>query len=175
MHVVVAMVLIVLCVASGCSAVEQTYGIDADDLSWVVPGIRRELVEERLGTPESTEALVSLTIATYSFNRGYKPPAHDSPAWWPVAAVGWGLQDLLTLGAIYGITRHCQRADLDFKYDSTGKVVDVLERLQSTPLYQARHGAARWICERTRANLLPSTLNFPPPEQPPSRLPPAVY
>ena len=60
MHVVVAMVLIVLCVASGCSAVEQTYGIDADDLSWVVPGIRREPVEERLGTPESTEELLSL-------------------------------------------------------------------------------------------------------------------
>ena len=64
-----------LLLLGACSAVQQTYGIDADDLSWIGATTSRDEIERRLGAPESAKQRGALSVATYRFDRGYRPPS----------------------------------------------------------------------------------------------------
>lgn len=139
---------VILAFVSGCSAVQQTYGIPATDLSWIRFDMTRSDIEERLGQPQDTRSLQ----AVYEFNRGYAPPARDNPIMWPPAAVGWELLNLLSLGTQSASDLACQRARLYLTYNSSRHLVAARQAL--VDLGRRIEG----FCNRIRANLELSTL-----------------
>ena len=78
----ICLLSVVLAFVSGCSAVQQTYGIPATDLSWIRFDMAQSYIEERLGQPDETRSLE----VEYEFDRGYVPPARDKPLMWPYAS-----------------------------------------------------------------------------------------
>ncbi len=140
--------LVILALVSGCSAVQQTYGIPATDLSWIRFDMAQSDIEERLGQPQDPRSLQTM----YEFNRGYAPPARDNPLMWPLAAVGWELLNLLSLGTQSASNRACQRARLYLTYNPSGRLMAARQALVDLG------GWLEGFCNRTRANLEPSTL-----------------
>ena len=141
---------VVLAFVSGCSAVQQTYGIPATDLSWIRFDMAQSYIEERLGQPDETRSLE----VEYEFDRGYVPPARDNPLMWPFAAVGWEVLNLMSLGTKSASDRACQRARLYLTYNSLGRLVAA--RQAFIDVGEGMEG----FCNRIRANLEPSTLQL---------------
>lgn len=152
--------LLFFLVLTGCSALQQTYGIPATDLSWLKRGLPRTGVESRLGPGEVSAAdpQAGATVR-YEFNRGYHPPARDNPLWWPVAAVGWESLNLGSLGTRSYWERECQKARLEIRYTTDDLLAGASEQLPD--LDKLRRGTQD-ICDRIRAHLLPSTLDIQP-------------
>jgi hypothetical protein len=149
-------ILQVIFIVSGCSAVQQTYGISETDLSWIKLGMQRSEIEAKLELEIVMEAndLFGNTV-TYEFNRGYYPPAHDSPLWWPAAAVGWETLNLFSLGARSYWERKCQKSLLKLSYDTNNVLIEAREQLVDLNITRA---GTRAICDRIRTHLIPSTL-----------------
>jgi len=135
-----------------CSAAQQTYGIRPTDLSWVRLATHRDAIEAKLGTGKS---VVSRDAATFEFNRGYRPPVHGKPLFWPVAAAGWETLNLLSIGSRSYWEHRCQRAMLEVKFDSANRLVSAQESMIDLG---GLNTGTNDICERIRANLSPPTL-----------------
>lgn len=141
---------VIVALVWGCSAVQQTYGISATDLSWIRFDMAQSDVEDRLGPPKDPRS----RQAVYEFNRGYAPPVRDNPVMWPLAAVGWEVLNLMSLGTQSASDRTCQRARLYLTYNASGRLVAARQALLD--LGREIEG----FCNRTRANLEPSTLQL---------------
>jgi hypothetical protein len=153
-----AAILQLMLIVAGCSAIQQTYGISATDLTWIKVGMPRTEIEAKLGpgvianAPKESGATVK-----YEFDRGYHPPAHDSPFWWPAAAVGWETMNLGSLGTRSYWERECQKSLLELHYDAAGVLVGAREEMV-VDVESLRRGTQD-ICDRIRGHLLPSTLD----------------
>ena len=147
-----------ICLLSGCSAIQQTYGISATDLSWIKLGMTRTQIEAKLGSgkvqdiPNESGARV-----IYQFDRGYRPPPNDPPLWQPVAAVGWEAMNLISFGSRSYWERECQRSTLAVHYDADSLLIAVKEEM--VDLGRIGQSGTRDICNRIRHNLIPSTLD----------------
>ena len=150
-------ILLVALNASGCSAIQQTYGIRETDLSWIKRSMHRAEIESKLDLEiiKEVHGLHGTTVI-YKFNRGYRPPAHDSSYWWPVAAVGWETINLMSLGAVSFWERECQRALLELSYGPDGTLIGASEQMMVEPI--RLNAGTKETCDRIRAHLKPSTL-----------------
>lgn len=141
----------------GCSAVQQSFGINATDLSWIKLGMQRTEIETILGRGEiknSTNGFGEAVI--HEFDRGYIPPKHKRPLLVPATALGWEAMNLLSLGSRSYWERECQRAKLELYYDQ----MNILVRAKEYMVDQGNlNSGTRDICNRIRHNLAPSTLS----------------
>lgn len=118
----------------------------------------RAEIEARLGPEaDSSELTEDGTTVRYYFDRGYHPPAHDNPLWWPLAAAGWEAMNLGSLGTRSYWERQCQRALLELRYDPAGQLVGAGAQLSD--LGWLNRGAQE-ICDRIRSHLRPATLDI---------------
>jgi len=143
---------------SGCSAINQTFGISPTDLSWIKLGMEKTQIENRLGQGQTRDVQDnSKTRIIYTFDRGYHPPSQSPALWKPIEAVGWEAMNLGSLGARSYWERECQRSILELHYDKNSRLIYASEGL--IDLGNIGTSGTRQICNRVRFNLAPSTLD----------------